>query len=464
MYHETLPPLASREGETKMSTISSQITKKTQKTKSFNKSMQTFTIVWIGQVVSILGSSMTGFAMGVWIFQQTGSAVSFSLTLLFNMLPKAIIAPAAGVLADRFERRKIMIFTDLSAGLATAFAAILFVSGNLSVWHIYFLTIINASASAFQSPAFGAAVTQLVPKKQLGRANGMLQFGEGIGQIAAPVMAGVLIAAFGLMSILLIDIVTFLFAVSTLVLVRFPELPQSGENMKEKKGGIAELGEALKYLRSSGGLLGLILVFALVNFFIGIAEVVLTPMVLSFSTPEKLGLVMTIAGIGMLAGSIVMMIIGDKWPKVQLLFGAYALLSVGVFFAGIKPTIPLISAAIFMAFFFLPMLMSTNMAIFQTKVPLEIQGRVFGIRLFVNKLTFAIAFLTGGVLADKVFEPLMVEEGLLAEIFGGLIGVGPGRGMGLMFVLMGMLSIVTALSAFAFPRIRQIEVELPDAE
>jgi hypothetical protein len=146
------------------------------------------------------------------------------------------------------------------------------------------------------------------------------------------------------------------------------------------------------------------------------------------------------------------------------LFGAYALLSAGVFFAGIKPTIPLISVAIFMAFFFLPMVMSTSMAIFQTKVPQGIQGRVFGIRLFVNKLTFAVAFLSGGVLADNIFEPLMVEGGFLAEIFGDFIGVGPGRGMGLMFVLMGILSMITALSAFAFPRIRRIEIELPDAE
>jgi MFS family permease len=447
-----------------MSILSNLINKDSQQAKSLNKSMQTFFVVWIGQVVSLLGSSMTGFAMGVWIFQQTGSAASFALTLLFNMLPKAILSPMAGVLADRFERRKIMIFTDLSAGVATIFAAILFASGNLSIWHIYLLTAINASASAFQGPAFGAAVTQLVPKEQLGRANGMLQFGEGVGQIAAPILAGVLIATLGLMSILIIDIVTFLFAVSTLLIVQFPELLQSDEKKNAKKSGISELGQAVKYLRDSHGLLGLILVFALVNFFIGIAEVVLTPMVLSFSTPEKLGVVMTIAGIGMLAGSIVMMIIGDKWRKIYILFGAYALLAVGVFFAGMKPSISLISVAIFMAFFFLPLVMSTSMAIFQTKVPPGIQGRVFGIRLFVNKLTFAVAFLSGGVLADRIFEPLMLEGGFLADIFGGFIGVGPGRGMGLMFVLMGVLSIITALSAFAFPRIRRIEVELPDAE
>jgi MFS family permease len=447
-----------------MSILTNLINKKSLQAKSLNKSMQTFLVVWIGQVVSILGSSMTGFAMGVWIFQQTGSAASFSMTLLFNMLPKAIISPLAGVLADRFERRKIMIFTDLSAGVATVLAVILFASGNLSVWYIYLLTAINATASAFQGPAFSAAVTQIVPKDQLGRANGMFQFGDGVSQIAAPILAGGLIATFGLCSILIIDIATFLFAVSTLLVVRFPELQISAEKKNAQKNGWAELVQAMKFLQKRSGLLGLIVVFALTNFFIGIAEVVLTPMVLSFSTPEKLGVVMTIAGIGMLAGSIAMMVIGDKWKKIHLMFGSYALLALGVFFAGITPSIPLISVAIFMAFFFLPMLMSTSMAVFQIKVPSDIQGRVFGIRLFINKLTFAVAFLSGGLLADKIFEPLMLDGALLAGIFGNLIGVGPGRGMGLMFVLMGTLSIVTALSAFAFPRIRRIEVELPDAE
>jgi sugar phosphate permease len=138
-----------------MSVLSNRITKKSEQARSVNKSMQTFFVVWIGQAVSLLGSSMTGFAMGVWIFQQTGSAASFSITLLLNMLPKAIISPMAGVLADRFERRKIMILTDLSAGIATILAVILFASGNLSIWHIYLLTAVNATASAFQGPAFG---------------------------------------------------------------------------------------------------------------------------------------------------------------------------------------------------------------------------------------------------------------------------------------------------------------------
>ena len=426
-------------------------------------SMKTFIIVWIGQVVSILGSSMTGFALGVWVFQQTGSATSFALILLFNMLPKALVAPFAGVLADRYDRRRIMIITDLSAGIATMIVAALFATGNLSTWHIYLLTAVNASASAFQGPAFGAALTQLVPKAQFGRANGMQQLGEGIGQIIAPVLAAVFLGIFGLVSVLLVDMLTFLFAVTILLFVRFPEIRKAeGGRGEVMSAWNAQIGQAVNYLLGRPGLLGLMLVFTLVNFFVGVAEAVLTPMVLNFTTSENLGLIMTIGGVGMLAGSALMTIFGGGKRKVYAVFGAYAFLGVAVFLAGLRPSVLLVSIAVFLAFFALPTVMSASQAIMQTKVAPLIQGRVFGLRIFMNTLSFALAYLLGGVLADIIFEPLMAKNGTLADTVGRLIGVGPGRGMGLMFILMGILSIASALSAFAYPRIRRVEIELPD--
>jgi DHA3 family macrolide efflux protein-like MFS transporter len=426
-------------------------------------SMKTFFIVWIGQVVSILGSGMTGFALGVWIYQQTGSATSFALTLLFNMLPKAMVAPLAGVLADRYDRRQIMIATDLTAGIATLITAGLFLAGNLSIWHIYLLTAINASASAIQAPAFGAAVTQLVPKAQFGRANGLLPLGEGIGLVIAPVLAGVFIGLFGLASVLLVDMITFLFAVSTLILVHFPDFRQEMQQTTDrKKTWISQLGQAVSYLWTRPGLLGLVLAFTLVNFFVGAAEAVLTPMVLSFTTPENLGLILTVGGIGMLIGSLIITVFGNQQRKVYAAFGAYALLGVGVMLAGLRPSVILIGTAVFMAYLFLPTVMSSSQTILQAKVAPEIQGRVFGLRIFINTLSFAVAYLLGGTLADRIFEPLMANNGELANAFGQIIGTGPGRGMGLMFVLMGLLSIVAALGAFAHPRIRHLERGLPD--
>ena len=183
---------------------------------------QTFLIVWLGQVVSLLGSSMTGFALGVWIYQETGSATGFALTLLFNMLPRAVLAPAAGVIADRYNRRLVMVVADLGAGVTTVLTALLFLSGQLDVWHIYLFTALNSSFGALQGPAFGASVTQLVPKAHFGRANGLMELGQGVSQILAPVLAGLLIVGAGLWSVLMVDMATFFFAVLTLLLVRFP--------------------------------------------------------------------------------------------------------------------------------------------------------------------------------------------------------------------------------------------------
>lgn len=427
------------------------------------QSMKTFIIVWIGQVVSLLGSSMTGFALGVWVFQQTGSAASFALTLLFNMLPKALIAPFAGVLADRYDRRKIMIAADLSAGVATMFVFALFVTGDLSIWHIYLLTALNASASALQGPAFSAAITQLVPKSQFDRANGLQQLGDGVGQIIAPILAGVLIGVFGLASVLLVDMVTFMFAVGLLLFVRFPDFRKTeAKRIEDQETWQAQIWRAVDYLRVRPGLLGLMLVFTLVNFFVGMAEAVLTPMALHFTTPENLGLIMTVGGVGMLVGSLPVTVFGAGKRKVYAVFGAYAFLGLAVFLAGLQPSVLLVSVAVFLAFLSLPTVMSASQAILQAKVAQSIQGRVFGLRIFLNTLSFAIAYLIGGFLADVLFEPLMAENGLLAASVGRFIGVGPGRGMGLMFVLMGILSMISALSAFAYPRIRRVEIELPD--
>lgn len=437
----------------------------TQKTAGTNLAgLHTFLIVWAGQSVSLLGSSMTGFALGVWIYQATGSATGFALTLLFNMLPRAIFAPVAGLVADRYDRRRVMVAADLGAGVTTVVTAVLFLNGWLDVWHIYLFTALNASFSALQGPSFAASVTQLVPKAQLGRANGLIQLGQGVGQILAPALAGLLLAAVGLWSVLLVDMATFFIAVLTLLLVRFPAYRPDSETAEKTKGESwrQQVWHGWCYLWTRPGLMGLVLVFTAVNFFVGMAEAVLTPMILSFATPEQLGLVMTIGGVGLLLGSLLMSAWGGGKRKVLTVFGAYALVALGVLLAGLAQSVWLLGTAVFLAFFFLPTVMGGSRAIMQAKVAPDVQGRVFALNGMFYTLSFAAAYLIGGSLADRVFEPLMDVGGLLSDSIGQLIGVGPGRGMGLMFVMMGLLAMGTAVSAFAYPRIRNVETELPD--
>jgi len=431
---------------------------------SFFTDARTFLVVWLGQVISQLGSSMTGFALGVWVYQETGSATGFALTLLFNMLPKTVLAPIAGVIADRYDRRRIMIWADTGAGVATVLTAVLFLNGQLAVWHIYLLTAVNAGFSALQGPAFGAAVTQLVPKEQFGRANGLMQLGQGIGQIGAPVLAGLLVVSMGLWSVMLADMVTFFFAVLTLFLVRFPAYRSANKTTEKAKGESWEkqVWQGWRHLWTRPGLLGLVLMFAVVNFFVGVAEAVLTPLILSFASPDTLGMVLTIGGVGLLVGSILMSSWGGGRRKVLAIFGADALLGIAVIIAGFTISIPVVTIAIFIAFFCVPIVIAGSQAIIQAKVAPEVQGRVLSLNMMLNTAAFAAAFLLAGPLADRVFEPLMAAGGFLAGNIGQLIGVGPGRGMGLMFVIMGLLAVVTAVSAFAHPRIRNVEKELPD--
>jgi DHA3 family macrolide efflux protein-like MFS transporter len=426
-------------------------------------SMRAFNTVWIGQTVSLLGSSMSGFALGVWVFVQTGSAVGFALNLLLDMLPRALLSTFAGLLADRYDRRRIMMFADLGACLATVAAALLFAGGKLLPWHVYLLTALDASASAMQGPAFGAAITQLVPKEKFGRANGMLQLGEAIGQIAAPVLAGMVFAAYGLATVLAIDMATFLFAFSSLMAIRLPRLQASGlDDASSHANWTTQLAQAIRYLRPRQGLIGLMVLFAMVNFFVGVAEALLTPMVLLFTTPDVLGRIMTVGGLGMLIGSIAFTATGGGRRRIFVVFGGYAALGTAVILAGSGPSADRIGAAVFLAFLAVPVVMGASQTILQAKIAPEIQGRVFGLRMALNTLAFAMAYPLSGWLADAVFEPFMASGSRLAGSIGGLIGFGPGRGMGLLFVLTGILAVVTALSALALPRVRRVELELPD--
>lgn len=427
--------------------------------------LRTFLVVWVGQVVSILGSAMTAFALGVYIYQQTGSATGFALSLLFNMLPRAVLAPVAGVVADRYDRRLIMIFTDTGAGLATIMTALLLLTGRLEIWHIYLLTALNASFGTLQGPAFSAAVTQLVPKSHFGRVNGLLQLGEGIGHIAAPLLAGLLLASLGLWSILLVDMATFFFAVLMLLFIKFPSYKAEKHNPTTQYEAEPWYSQAWKgwcYLWTRPGLIGLVLVFTATNFFVGIAEAVLTPMILSFTSPNQLGVMMTIGGFGLLAGSLLMSGWGGGQRKIFTVFGAYAILGAAVILAGSAPSVPLVSTALFVAFFSAPIVMAGSQSIMQAKVAPDVQGRVFALRMMLNTAAFALAYALGGPLADKVFEPFMSTDGALANIIGQIIGYGPGRGMGLMFIVVGVFALFTALSAFAYPRLRRVEIELPD--
>lgn len=426
------------------------------------KDMKTFFIIWGGQLISMLGSGLTQFALGVWIYDQTKQATPFAITVLLGTIPRVLLLPIAGSIADRFNRRIIMIAADTLNALLTLFVFIMFGAGNLQLWHIYLISMLSSILSAFQEPAYSASISMIVPKEKLGSANGMAQMGQAISSVLTPVIAGALFVFIGLNGIILIDFVTFFFAVGALILVRIPQPERAPEHKDNNVWQDMQFG--WNYLTERKGLFGLLLYYAMVNFLLNWSAVLLIPMVLSRFTADVLGLIQTVMGVGMLAGSIIMSAWGGAKKRIPAAIGFIILGVTGFVIAGLQPNPWFIGAGIFLLMFSIPLASGNSQVVFQTKVPREIQGRVFSVRSTISQSMMPLAFLTAGPLADKFFEPLLMSGGALANTFvGQVLGTGVGRGIGLMFILSGLTAIVVSVMVYLNPRIRNVESELPDA-
>jgi DHA3 family macrolide efflux protein-like MFS transporter len=421
--------------------------------------MRTFTIVWFGQLISLVGSGMTSIALSMWIYQQSGSVTQFAFINLAAVLPRILISPLAGVLVDRWDRRMVMVFSDSLSGLTTLGIALLYATGRIELWHIYIAVGLSAVCNTFQWPAFMAAMTLLVPKVKLGRANGMLTLNQAAAEIFSPLIAGALILTLALSGILLIDFATFLFAVTTLLFTRFPSPGQlhwpssPADKTSQSRSVWREAMDGLKFIATRKGLLGLVVFTGVVFFLWGI---------LGFTTEDVLGLILSIAGLGMFLGGVVMSAWGGPSHKVYGVVGPEMFSGLCFILIGLKPIPGLVAAGAFLAHTTIAIVEGSNQAIWQVKVPPEIQGRVFGTQQMVTRATTPLAYLLVGPLADKVFEPMLTVNGILADSLGQLVGVGIGRGIGLMFVLMGFIKIAVSAWGFINPHIREIEEILTD--
>ena len=427
-------------------------------------SMRVFLLIWFGQVISLVGSELTGFALGVWVYQRTGSATQFALIAVFTTLPAIALSPLAGAVADRLDRRLILILSDTGAALGTLSIALLLLVGRLEIWHIYVAMGISSAFRAFQWPAYTASISLLVPKEQFGRASGMIEFGQATAQTVSPLIAGLLLVVVQLVGVVLIDVATFLFAVTTLLLVRIPK-PEKSEEAAEGGSFWRDVGYGWKYVVARPGLFVLLIFFAAVNFSAAAIGVLIPPLVLSFTTVEVLGVVLSVAFVGMLLGSIVMSTWGGPKPgrRIQVVLALAFLQGLLIITDGLQPSAMLITAVGFVYLFVNPIITGSDMAIWLSKIPPSIQGRVFATQRMLSWSTVPLAFLVAGPLADYVFEPLMREGGALAGSVGQIIGVGPGRGIALLFIVMGALMVLVTAAASLYPRLRHLEEEVPDA-
>ncbi len=429
--------------------------------------MRGFTLVWLGQLVSLLGSGMTRFAFGIWIFQQTGQATEFALTLFFAMGPSILLSPFAGALVDRWNRKLVLILSDLAAGLATLVLLALFWMEGLQIWHLYAVIAFSSAFDAFQFPAYSAAVTLMIPKEQYGRASGMLSLAGAASGIFAPIVASALIGWIGIGGIMGIDILTFVFAILMLLIIHVPQPVQSAEGRAGSGNLLRESGYGFQYIIARPSLLGLQLVFLFMNLVAMFSFAVSTPMILSRSGNNEilLGIAQSVGSMGGLAGGVLMSTWGGPKRRVHgVLFGMVLVSMFGLLPLGIGQTIFFWAAGGFAIGCFIPILNGSNQAIWQAKVAPDVQGRVFAARRVIAQAAGLISVLAAGPLADRVFEPAMSMNGLWNGSLGWLVGTGPGAGMGLMFVLTGLAGIGVGLLGYLIPAVRNVEDIMPDHE
>jgi MFS family permease len=421
--------------------------------------MKTFFVVWIGQLVSVVGSSLTGFGLAIWMYLETDSVTLLAFIMLASTLPGILMGPFAGALVDRWDRRRVMLAGDLTAGAATLFVVFLLLTDQLELWHIYLMATIVSVANSFQEPAYTASVPLLVPKRHLGRANGLVQMGSALGTLIAPAVAGVLVATVGLWGVLLADVATFVVAITTLAMVRIPR-PEHAPGAAEALWG--QVVEGWRWLRARTGLFGFMLVAAGINFLLGFMNVLLVPLYLSFTNEVVFGTAMSFIGLGMLVGSVIMGAWGGPRRRMRGMIAGIAAGGVLVASMGLDDSVVLVTGAGFVLMVTVAIVNGTSQALWQTKVPPELQGRTFSVRRMLAQFAIPVSYLSAGPLADNVFEPLLAAGGGLAGTVGSVIGTGPGRGIGFMFVVMGLGTVLLAAVAYLNPSIRNVEDELPD--
>lgn len=428
--------------------------------------MRNFLRLWTGQVFSIVGSSISGFALGIWAWEMTGKATPLAMVGFYFMLPMMVMSPFAGVWVDRLPRKIVMAISDIAAGIATFFLLVMFLNGRLEIWNIYIAAIINGLGQAFQWPAYSAAMSTMLPKEQYTRANALVSMAESGSQIFAPILAAALYPLIGLRWILVIDLSTLSLALFLLFLTKVP--PVNRAELKEDQKGtfFSELAYGFKFVFQRKPLLHLQIGFMLVNLFMGVRGAFATPLILSRTDNNLtlLGTIQSASAIGGLLGGMAMAAWGGMRRKSLMVtlgwtsFGFFG----GVLF-GLARSAPLWLAASFLDMFFMPLANNGNQSLWQSKVPPSLQGRVFSVRRLIAMMVSPIAAAVAGPLADKVFEPGMAQAGsLINQVFTPIVGSGAGSGMSALALICGILGMTVGIYGWLNPNVRNADSLLPD--
>jgi len=424
-----------------------------------------FSIVWAGQIISVLASNMSWFALTIWAFEKSGSATVLGIVQVSFLLPFLLISPIAGAMVDRYNRKLMMMVSDLGAVLATGGILLLNAADQLEIWHMCVASVIYGLSGTFQWPAYMAAISTMVPKEQYGRANGMMSLIDTGPSVFSPMLAGALLPFIGLTGILTIDVVTFGLAIGALLFVFVPQPPHTEEGQAGKGSLLKEAAYGFKYIFARRSLLSLLLVILSLNLVQGFSGALFSPMILlrTNNNSATLGAAQSAFAVGGVVGGLVVSAWGGFKRRIRGMLLGWSLFAIfGMVVFGLGRNLYVWIPALVLASMTFPLTQSASNSIWQAKVAPDLQGRVFSARRLIAWLVDPIMPVIAGAMADYITEPAMTTQSGLAGAFSWLVGSSPGSGMSLQYIFSGLAYASIALLAWFIPTIRNVETILPD--
>ncbi len=404
-----------------------------------SKGYKKFLLLWMGELISSIGGGLTSFGLGTYVFYETGSAAGMSFVTLLGFLPTLLLSVPAGVLADRFDRRLLMMIGDGFSGLGILFILICMKSGSATFVQICIGVTVSAIFSSLLEPAYRSTITDILTKEEFSKANGLVSLAGSARYLISPVIAGFLLTISDISLLLIIDICTFFVTIIATAIVR---KGVKTSRSTDRQPFFASMKEGWQAVHGRKGVFLLIMVSSAITMFMGILQILERPMILSFADSEILGIAESVCACGMLAAALILGIFGIKKGYVKVLKISFIL--AGIFMIGMSLIENIIPICIFGFLFFAMLPIANNCMDYlaRTNIPDELQGRAWGFIGFLSQLGYVVAYTVSGVAADGL---------------GSLTGKGVGRGAAIMILISGILLAITALTLLRLPEIKELE-------
>ncbi|MBC3804301.1 MFS transporter [Acetobacterium fimetarium] len=426
-------------------------------TKKTETGMKKFMILVAGAFISSIGSGLTDFGLAIYVLAMTGSVAATGVFSICAFLPAILLAPVGGVLADRYDRRLMMILGELLSGLGLLICLFSVISSSPSIVVICIGVGVSSIFTSLSEPAFKATVTDLLSEEDFARAGGMVQIANSAKLIISPALAGLLLQVTTVSTLIIIDILTFFTTVVVIAAVKKGMASKHSGNASLSIG--VEMKAGIAAIRGKSGIMTMIVIMTMSVFCLGFVQILSKPLVLALAGETELGILTTIIALGMMVGSIVISCLKHTKSYGRML--SIGLFGCGIFFAliGVSENLLLITAFGFMMFVFMPAVQIGAEVLIRRNLANEVQGRAFGLIGLITQMGYIAAFIASGILSDYVFEPFMKGNSMLAIKIGTVIGAGAGRGNALLIVITGLVLAGVGIAVSRLKSVKSLEEE-----